>query len=111
MTLFHSVFSKSTATFIAAVLCLCVAAAPTTWAGDKPSKKVPTASEQRLERVNINKASIPQLTQLTGVGEKKAIAIVKYRNKHGKFRSIDQLADVSGIGEKIVEKNRLRLAI
>lgn len=111
MTLLHSLLSKTTATFVAAVLCLCVVAAPGAWAGDKSSKKTPAASEQRLERVNINKASIPQLTQLTGVGEKKAIAIVKYRNKHGKFRSIDQLADVSGIGEKIVEKNRSRLAI
>ncbi len=56
--------------------------------------------------VNINTANVQQLTELNGVGEAKAKAIVAYRDEHGAFKSIEQLANVKGIGLKTVEKNR-----
>jgi competence protein ComEA len=56
--------------------------------------------------VNINTASVEQLTELNGIGEAKAKAIVAYRDEHGAFKSIDQLANVKGIGLKTVEENR-----
>ncbi len=56
--------------------------------------------------ININTASVEQLTELNGVGEAKAKAIVAYRDEHGAFKSLDQLAEVKGIGLKTVEKNR-----
>jgi len=56
--------------------------------------------------VNINTASVEQLTELNGIGEAKAKAIVAYRDEHGAFKSVDQLANVKGIGLKTVEKNR-----
>lgn len=56
--------------------------------------------------VNINAATAEQLTELTGVGMKKAEAIVAYRNQNGEFKSADDLANVRGIGTKTVEKNR-----
>ena len=56
--------------------------------------------------VNINTASVEQLTELNGVGDAKAKAIVAYRDEHGPFKSADQLANVKGIGLKTVEKNR-----
>ncbi len=61
--------------------------------------------------VNINTASVEQLTELNGVGEAKAKAIVAYRDEHGAFKSIEQLANVKGIGLKTVEKNRDMISI
>ena len=49
--------------------------------------------------VNLNTASESQLEELPGVGPVTAAAIVTYREEHGAFTSVDQLLDVSGIGE------------
>ncbi len=57
-------------------------------------------------KININTATVQQLQQLHGIGEKKAQAIVDYRNQHGKFKNIAELADVKGIGPKLLEKNK-----
>jgi len=57
--------------------------------------------------VNINTADAETLAKiLKGVGPAKAEAIVEHRKKHGPFKSLDQLAGVSGIGKKLVEMNR-----
>lgn len=56
--------------------------------------------------ININSATIEQLTALNGIGEVKAAAIVEYRKAHGPFKSVEQLVEVKGIGLKLVEKNR-----
>jgi competence protein ComEA len=56
--------------------------------------------------VDINTASAEQLVELNGIGEAKAKAIIAYREEHGPFKSIEQLANVKGIGLKLVEKNR-----
>ena len=63
------------------------------------------------ESVNINTASVEQLTALDGIGEVKARAIVEHRDANGRFRSVDQLEDVKGVGPKTVEKNRDRIRI
>ena len=54
--------------------------------------------------VNINQASIKNLMTLHGLAEKKAQAIVAYREAHGEFSSADQLVAVKGIGKKLLEK-------
>lgn len=54
--------------------------------------------------VNVNTAGIAELTGLPGIGEKKAQAIIDYRNEHGLFRSISDLEKVKGIGPKLLEK-------
>ena len=57
--------------------------------------------------VNINAADAETLAQeLKGIGLSRAEAIVAYRNQHGKFNSVDELANVKGIGVSILEKNR-----
>lgn len=57
--------------------------------------------------VNINTADAATLSdRLNGVGPAKAEAIVAHREENGPFKSIDQLAEVPGIGLKTVEKNR-----
>ena len=57
--------------------------------------------------VNVNSADAATLAAaMNGVGLVKAEAIVAYRKQHGAFRTLDQLADVKGIGLKTIEKNR-----
>ncbi len=56
--------------------------------------------------VNVNTAGAEELAQeLNGVGLKKAQAIIAYREEHGPFVDIAQLAAVKGIGERLLERN------
>lgn len=58
-------------------------------------------------QVNINTADAATLArELKGVGVKRAQAIVEYREKHGPFKSADELALVKGIGQAAISKNR-----
>ncbi|MEF3074320.1 helix-hairpin-helix domain-containing protein [Methylobacter sp. Wu1] len=57
--------------------------------------------------VNINSADAKTISEsLSGIGQKKAEAIVKYRTEVGPFKTAEELANVSGIGEKTVQKNK-----
>lgn len=57
--------------------------------------------------VNVNTADAATLAAaMNGVGMAKAEAIVAYRKQNGAFRSLDQLANVKGIGLKTIEKNK-----
>jgi competence protein ComEA len=59
------------------------------------------------EPVNVNTADPMSIAEaLKGVGASKAEAIVAYREQHGAFRSVDELLDVKGIGEKTIADNR-----
>lgn len=70
-----------------------------------------TNSEQQTAKVNINTADISLLQTLSGIGIKKAEAIIAYREEHGPFAKIEDLQEVSGIGEKTVEKLRASITI
>lgn len=62
--------------------------------------------------VNINTATASELAAaIQGVGEKKAQAIVAYRDANGAFKSVDELANVKGIGAATVDKNRSDLLL
>ena len=50
-------------------------------------------------KININTASVDELKNLTGIGDKKAKDIISYREKNGKFNSIEDIMKVNGIGE------------
>jgi competence protein ComEA len=57
--------------------------------------------------VNVNTADAETISEsLQGIGLSKAKAIVEYRQKHGPFRTPDDLSLVKGIGERTVELNR-----
>ena len=80
----------------------------------RPSLSKPSAGKQTAAngpQVNINQASLSELQQLSGVGQKKAQAIIEYREQNGKFKSVNELENVKGIGPKLLEKNRARLAL
>ncbi|SFJ10141.1 helix-hairpin-helix domain-containing protein [Thermoflavimicrobium dichotomicum] len=62
-------------------------------------------------KININTATIQDLEKLDGLGPSKAEAIVKYREEHGAFRSIDDLTKVPGIGEKTLQKFRDQITV
>ena len=56
--------------------------------------------------VNINQADAETISDsLTGIGPKKAEAIVQYRKEHGGFETLNDLGKVSGIGEKTLQAN------
>ena len=58
------------------------------------------------KKVSLNQATTGELEALPGIGPSKAAAIIKYREEVGAFQSIDELTNVSGIGEKTLEKLR-----
>jgi len=64
------------------------------------------------EPVDINSATADQLAQaLINIGKAKAEAIVQDREKNGKFKSVDDLARVKGIGPATIEKNRDKITV
>ncbi|ALP53199.1 hypothetical protein Tel_08530 [Candidatus Tenderia electrophaga] len=66
---------------------------------------------QAADTIDINQADEQVLaSELVGIGPTKAKAIVKHREEHGPFRNADELTEVSGIGEKTVEKIRDKLS-
>lgn len=56
------------------------------------------------QKININTASASELETLSGIGPQKAQGIIQYREEEGNFQTIEELTNVSGIGEKTFEK-------
>ena len=70
-----------------------------------------TSTSTAEGKVNLNTASKDDLTKLTGIGPKKAEQILAYRQEHGAFKSIDEIKQVSGIGEKTFTSIKDQLTI
>jgi competence protein ComEA len=71
-----------------------------------PSNQTPPAEPASAGPLNINTASADELDELPGIGEVIAERIVAYRESHGAFSSIEELAEVSGISERMVDDLR-----
>ncbi|MFD1705471.1 helix-hairpin-helix domain-containing protein [Siminovitchia sediminis] len=63
---------------------------------------VPASQDQG--KININKAELIELETLPGIGPSKAQAIMDYREEQGRFKTPEDLKNVSGIGEKTFER-------
>lgn len=75
-------------------------------AGQVPAGGAGTKPPGGSGRVNLNTATESELDALPGVGPVMAASIVRWRTEHGKFTSIDQLAEVDGIGPSRLDKLR-----
>ena len=74
----------------------------------KPKAEKSTASSKII---NINTATISELSLLPGLGEKTAKGIIEDREKHGRIKSLDELLKVKGIGKAKLSKIRDRISI
>ena len=55
-------------------------------------------------KIDLNTATAEELMTLPGIGEKRAAAIIAYREEHGPFRIVEDITNVSGIGEGILSQ-------
>lgn len=62
-------------------------------------------------KINLNTATSEQLQTISGIGAKRTEDIIAYRESHGGFQSVDDLKNVSGIGDKTLDKIRESLYV
>lgn len=69
--------------------------------------------EMESASVNINTADARAISNahIKGIGKKRAEAIVTYRTQHGPFKSVDELKNVKGLSDKVIDENREKLKI
>ena len=70
-----------------------------------------TDHDTRSDQVNLNTATLEQLQTISGIGAKRAQDIIGYREANGGFSSVDDLKNVSGIGEKTLEKLKAEVTV
>lgn len=78
-------------------------------AGENVSKT--TESINNSGKININKATSEELQKVSGIGPSLAEKIISYRNSNGKFNSIEDLKNISGIGDKKFETIKEHLIV
>ena len=86
------------------LLCIGIAVSSVSVLAQKPD---PAA----IEKINLNAASAEQLESLPGIGPVTAKRIVDYRDKVGKFKRIEEIINIKGIGEKKFERIKDRLTV
>lgn len=72
---------------------------------------VPGMPQAEAGKVNLNTATAEQLMTLSGIGEAKAEAILRYREEHGGFQKIEELMEVEGIKEGVFHKIKEQVKI
>lgn len=63
----------------------------------------------KLELVNVNTANAEQLATLPGIGESRALRIINYREQNGKIKSLEELNEIKGFGERSIAKLKGRV--
>ena len=76
---------------------------------DSPTTEPESAPEPRV--ISINQATVSELEALPAIGHELAVRIVTYREGIGGFKSVEEVKQVRGIGEKLFEKNRRYLTL
>ncbi len=93
--------TKASALGILTAFVLALLAPTTAWAQDKAKEA----------KININTATISELQVLPRIGEQVARRIVDFREKNGKFKKIEELMKVKGIGEKTFLQLKERITV
>lgn len=102
---------KSSLKHVLLAVSLIMASAPG-WCANEPATAAPPKSVNTAKSVNINSADAATISEvLNGVGPAKAEAIVAYRKEHGPFKSVEQLSEVKGIGDKLVVSNHDKIVL
>lgn len=70
-----------------------------------------TSSATTNLKINLNTASKEELTKLSGIGEAKAQDIIDYRNTNGSFKTIEEIKNISGIGDALFAKIKDNITI
>lgn len=79
--------------------------------GNSSNSNMPSYLNNQKSLININSADSNTLQQLTGVGPSTAEKIINYRLENGNFNKIEDLKNVSGIGEKTFEKLKNKITV
>lgn len=72
---------------------------------------LPALATTDTKPVNINSATAAELESVKGIGNSKAKAIVDYRDKNGPFKTVDDLKNVKGIGDRMMNTLREQVTI
>ena len=93
----------------------CVTGAPV-WADHhEATEQMAEAADETMPEaagpIDINMADAAALQTLPGIGETKAAAIIAHREANGPFASVDDLQNVTGIGEKTLEKLKEHITV
>lgn len=78
--------------------------------GQTAAANAPPGNEQS-QGVNVNQADAADLQTINGIGPAKAEAIIAYREEHGEFKQIEDLRNISGFGEKTIERLKNQLTV
>nr|WP_249118265.1 helix-hairpin-helix domain-containing protein [Bacillus pumilus] len=69
------------------------------------------SGNEKSQGVNVNQADAAELLTINGIGPAKAEAIITYREEHGEFQQIEDLRNISGFGEKTIERLKNELTV
>jgi competence protein ComEA len=110
MNRFETSYSRGWIRALLAALALMLAAPPLL-AAEANSASSSRAEAALTGMVNVNTASAEELQLLPGVGESRAHAILEARKQRGGFKSLDQLVEVKGIGDVLLDRLRPHLTL
>lgn len=68
------------------------------------NNRVKSIESMQTNAIHLNDVKLGKLIQLKGIGRKRANQIIAYRNSHGPFKKVEDLAKVSGFNKKFIEK-------
>ncbi len=105
--------NRSNALLLTLSLCTIPFSSALAQAKDQLSSKQLVTPSPIIEqhKIDLNKASVAELSgSFKGIGKKRAEAIIAYREAHQGFKSVEELAEVKGLGVHFVEKNKEQLA-